>query len=73
MLRELIERPLLKRQRKCESCGSESQCEIGLEGCWCSKVDLTDEVRAELAGKYNDCLCKKCLDGVQAVGSGLTK
>jgi len=71
MLRELIERPLLKRQRKCESCGSEFKCEIGIKGCWCSKVDLTDEVRAELAEKYDDCLCKNCLEGVQAFGNDL--
>lgn len=62
MLHELIERPLLKRQRKCESCGSEFQCEIGLRGCWCSKVDLTDKVRAELAEKFKDCMCRNCLE-----------
>jgi hypothetical protein len=61
MLRELIERPLLKRHRTCESCGSEFSCEIGLKGCWCTKVDLTKETRADLADRFKDCLCSDCL------------
>lgn len=62
MLREIINKPLLKRARTCEACGSEFECELALGGCWCSKIDLSDEQRASLAEKYQDCICRKCLE-----------
>lgn len=62
LLRDLIKKPLLKRARTCEACGTEFQCEIGLGGCWCMEVSLTDEERTELADKYSDCLCRACLE-----------
>ena len=62
MLRELINKPLLKRARTCEACGEDFQCEIALGGCWCSKIDLTDVQRAAIAEKYEDCLCRRCLE-----------
>jgi hypothetical protein len=61
MLRELLSRPIVKRQRKCEGCGNEFQCEIGLKGCWCTEIKLTDEQRADMKEKFSDCLCKDCL------------
>jgi hypothetical protein len=64
MLREFINKPLLKRARTCESCGDSFECEIGLKGCWCSKLDLSDEQRTNLAAQYNECLCRKCLESV---------
>ena len=62
MLRELINKPLLKRARTCESCGESFQCEIGLKGCWCTEIELSDDKRAALAEEYKDCLCRKCLE-----------
>lgn len=81
MLREFIIRPLLKRSRTCESCGSDFECQIGLNGCWCSKVELTDKTRKEIAEKYADCLCPGCLlkggvvpnESSQEVNSGQTR
>jgi len=35
-----------------------------LKGCWCSKLELSDEQRTNLAEQYNDCLCRKCLETV---------
>lgn len=64
MLREIINPPLLKRSRTCESCGSEFQCEIGLKGCWCSGISLSDETRKQLSESYKDCLCPTCLKSI---------
>lgn len=61
MLRDLINKPILKRARTCEACGSDFECQIGLKGCWCSEVELTDEARQEMAATYRDCLCPACL------------
>lgn len=70
MLRELIDQPILKRSRTCESCGSDFECRIGLKGCWCSEVGLSDEVRTRLAADYKDCLCRGCLErAAHAAGS----
>ena len=61
MLRELLEKPLIKRERICESCGDDFSCQLALKGCWCSKVQLDEAARKEIADKYKDCLCPKCL------------
>jgi len=66
MLRELIKRPILKRPRTCESCGSDFECRIGLAGCWCSEMSLTAETRKQLAETYKDCLCPACLHKLSA-------
>lgn len=64
MLRDLVNRPILKRSRTCESCGSDFECRIGLKGCWCSEVKPSERTRKMLAEKnYKDCLCPKCLEG----------
>lgn len=63
MLRELLEKPLIKRARICESCGDDFSCQIALRGCWCQDVAVTDEARQEMAAKFKDCLCPKCLAG----------
>lgn len=61
ILRELINRPIIKRSRRCESCGAEFECRIGLKGCWCTEIELTEETRKELSENYKDCLCRTCL------------
>jgi len=48
----------------CEACGSEFTCGATLAGCWCSEIKLSDAVRAELRGRYERCLCRKCLESV---------
>ncbi|HTH39094.1 MAG TPA: cysteine-rich CWC family protein [Pyrinomonadaceae bacterium] len=65
MLRDFINRPLLKRSRTCESCGSDFECQIGLKGCWCSEINLSDEARKRLVDSYEDCLCRGCLENVE--------
>ena len=51
---------------KCEACGEDFNCGATLTGCWCSELKLTDDARAELRGSYSGCLCRKCLEKVEA-------
>ena len=53
--------PILKKPGTCESCGRSFACELSLSGCWCSKVTLSDAVRADMRSKYHSCLCPACL------------
>lgn len=46
----------------CEACGGPFTCGAKLSGCWCSEIKLSDETRADLKGRYRNCLCRKCLD-----------
>jgi hypothetical protein len=46
----------------CESCGHDFKCGATLAGCWCTEVQLTDEIRADLRARYRKCLCRSCLD-----------
>ena len=52
----------LGRDRVCEACGSEFKCGASLNGCWCSEIQLSDEVRTYLRSQYSDCLCQGCLE-----------
>jgi len=45
----------------CEACGNQFTCGATLTGCWCSEIKLSDEQRAELKGRYRNCLCRECL------------
>jgi len=53
--------PKYKDPSICEACGEEFACGASLKGCWCMKVELSDETRADLKSKYKRCLCAKCL------------
>ena len=46
----------------CESCGNEFVCGATIRGCWCTEVKLTDEARGDLRSKFNNCLCRDCLE-----------
>jgi hypothetical protein len=46
----------------CPACGQRFACGASLRGCWCSKIQLTDAVRAELKQRYTGCLCRACLE-----------
>ena len=45
----------------CESCGDEYICGATVKGCWCMKLEVSDEARAEMKAKYKKCLCPNCL------------
>jgi len=54
--------PRLAGSVNCEACGKDFSCGASLQGCWCSEINLSDELRAELKAKYRDCLCRECLE-----------
>jgi Cysteine-rich CWC len=52
-----------QQERKiCDACGKEFFCTATASGCWCEKVRLTATAREEVANRYNDCLCRNCLE-----------
>lgn len=55
--------PALRRPMRCECCGCDFICGAGITGCWCMKVGLDTQVRAELRKRFRDCLCLKCSEG----------
>jgi Cysteine-rich CWC len=57
----------LGRKRTCEACGDEFICGVSLSGCWCSEIELTDEIRRDLRSKYTDCLCRRCLERLSSI------
>jgi hypothetical protein len=50
----------------CERCGGEFACEIGLKGCWCTDVALSEATRKNMRDQYKDCLCRACLEALDA-------
>ena len=55
------------RRLTCEACGQEFGCgALSPGGCWCAKVETTEETRAELKRRYRDCLCPSCLERASA-------
>ena len=46
----------------CEACGQSFACGATLKGCWCTEVELSDEVRTHLRKLYTACLCRACLE-----------
>lgn len=46
----------------CESCGGGFDCGASLAGCWCSRVELSEPLRAELRERFKRCLCRACLE-----------
>ncbi|NNE99161.1 MAG: cysteine-rich CWC family protein [Pyrinomonadaceae bacterium] len=53
-----------KEPLHCESCGGEFICGATIRGCWCMKVKLSDETRADIKSKFERCLCPKCLEQI---------
>ena len=51
--------------KTCPRCGKTFECVHSID-CWCVKVKLTDTTKAYLKGHYNDCLCKDCLEKLNA-------
>ena len=46
---------------RCPRCDAAFGCGIGTGGCWCAEVTLTPERQAELAARFEGCLCPACL------------
>jgi len=58
--------PLLRISQQCESCGQNFSCEIGVGGCWCGTVRISDRTRAALEARFRRCLCRSCIEGAEA-------
>ncbi|MCU1265265.1 MAG: hypothetical protein JWM21_1583 [Acidobacteria bacterium] len=54
--------PALGGPRTCEACGKDFTCGASLAGCWCTELKLSDEARADLRSRYQNCLCRECLE-----------
>jgi hypothetical protein len=52
-------------KKTCPRCGKEFECVHSID-CWCVKVKLTDTTKAYLKANYSDCLCKECLEKLNA-------
>ena len=46
--------------KRCPSCGKFFTC-TGDEDCWCESYQIHKKDFVELSAKYNDCICKDCL------------
>ncbi|HEY0428308.1 MAG TPA: cysteine-rich CWC family protein [Pyrinomonadaceae bacterium] len=55
-----------KEPAVCESCGEQFACGAAVKGCWCTEINLTDEIRDALKSKFKNCLCRKCLEKLAA-------
>ncbi|MBO9658081.1 MAG: cysteine-rich CWC family protein [Chitinophagaceae bacterium] len=52
---------------KCPRCGNGFACKPGnITQCQCFGISITEEQRAYMDKKYNDCLCKDCLIHLQS-------
>ena len=54
--------PTIQRPQLCPECGQPFACEIGLKGCWCGQVKLSETTFKALRAKYKSCLCRPCLE-----------
>jgi len=48
-------------RKTCPACGESFDCCADTRSCWCERENLSGEVLAALRGRYDDCLCPRCL------------
>jgi hypothetical protein len=58
--------PSSREPETCEACGAAFACGAARAGCWCVKVELSEETRAGLRARYQRCLCRACLERIAA-------
>jgi len=52
----------MHEEKHCPRCGNRFECKAGaITACQCYGITLSDEERAFIEGRYNDCLCRNCL------------
>ena len=54
--------PTVRHPKQCEACGQRFDCKIGLQACWCGLVRVSEQTRQILRAKYENCLCRTCLE-----------
>lgn len=52
--------------KECPECNQVFECKPGnITQCQCFGIKLTTELQAYIEQRYNDCLCRKCLQRLQ--------
>jgi hypothetical protein len=52
--------------KNCPKCRKPFECNPGnITLCQCNGIELTAELRAYIEQRYNDCLCRDCLQYLQ--------
>lgn len=52
--------------KKCPRCKTAFECKPGnITQCQCYDIEMTTELKAYIEQRYNDCLCKDCLEYLQ--------
>jgi hypothetical protein len=54
--------PQFREASTCEACGASFTCGAMLAGCWCAEIKLSEATRAKLRERYQNCLCRACLE-----------
>ena len=49
--------------KTCGHCGQPFEC--GQYGCWCGKLGITERQMDWIAARFEDCLCRACLERVR--------
>lgn len=56
----------MHEQKACPRCKELFECKPGtIAQCQCFGIQLTEEQKAYIGGRYNDCLCRSCLHTLQ--------
>ena len=48
--------------KTCEHCGRSFEC--GGYQCWCGQIGITERQMDWIATRFEDCLCRECLEKV---------
>ncbi|RFM26609.1 cysteine-rich CWC family protein [Deminuibacter soli] len=52
--------------KTCPRCHQPFECKVGdISQCQCNGLRLTDEERSFIEQRYNDCLCRNCLEALK--------
>jgi hypothetical protein len=54
--------PSVEEPSTCEACGNPFDCGATLAGCWCTQVQLSEQLLTTLRARYKACLCRPCLE-----------
>ncbi|RNA64667.1 hypothetical protein CR163_005080 [Prosthecochloris sp. ZM_2] len=49
----------------CPRCGKEFECSRSAD-CWCSQLEIPEDVARYLAEHYESCVCRACLEELTA-------
>jgi hypothetical protein len=50
----------------CPRCSTPFECGVDTRSCWCNDVEVKGSTRDALAQYYDGCLCRDCLEAIEA-------